>query len=63
MILMNISLKQLDEADEAMVNVISVSLISLTGQYTAWLLLPSFVGLLVFLYGLATIKSPDNQDA
>ena len=33
------------------------------GQYTAWLLLPSFVGLLVFLYGVATIKSPDNRDA
>ncbi|XP_066936321.1 anoctamin-7-like isoform X2 [Clytia hemisphaerica] len=33
------------------------------GQYTAWLLLPSFVGLLVFLYGIATIKSPDNRDA
>ncbi|XP_057304531.1 anoctamin-7-like isoform X4 [Hydractinia symbiolongicarpus] len=33
------------------------------GQYTAWLLLPSFVGLLVFIYGLATINSPDNRDA
>jgi anoctamin-7 len=33
------------------------------GQYTAWLLLPSFVGLLVFLYGVATINSPDNTDA
>eukprot|EP00794_Sanderia_malayensis_P016506 gene16505-18151_t len=33
------------------------------GQYTAWLILPSFVGLLIFLYGFVTIASSDNRDA
>nr|XP_047138898.1 anoctamin-7 isoform X2 [Hydra vulgaris] len=33
------------------------------GQYTAWLLLPSLVGLLVFVYGYVTINSSDNRDA
>ncbi|XP_065679230.1 anoctamin-7-like isoform X1 [Hydra vulgaris] len=33
------------------------------GQYTAWLLLPSVVGLLVFVYGCVTVNSPDNRDA
>ncbi|XP_065061399.1 anoctamin-7-like isoform X1 [Rhopilema esculentum] len=33
------------------------------GQYTAWLILPSFVGLMVFLYGIVTVHSPDNIDA
>ncbi|XP_065061401.1 anoctamin-7-like [Rhopilema esculentum] len=33
------------------------------GQYTAWLILPSFVGLLVFIYGVLTINSLDNKDA
>ncbi|XP_027049468.1 anoctamin-7-like [Pocillopora damicornis] len=30
------------------------------GQYTAWLIPPSFVGLLVFLYGYLTIDSSQN---
>ncbi|XP_022788372.1 anoctamin-7-like [Stylophora pistillata] len=30
------------------------------GQYTAWLIPPSFVGLLVFLYGYLTIDSAQN---
>ncbi|XP_065655307.1 anoctamin-7 isoform X3 [Hydra vulgaris] len=33
------------------------------GQYTAWLLLPSLVGLLVFVYGCVTMNSSDNRDA
>lgn len=33
------------------------------GQYTAWLLMPSFVGLLVFLYGVVTMNGPDNRPA
>ncbi|EDO49855.1 predicted protein, partial [Nematostella vectensis] len=33
------------------------------GQYTAWLIMPSFLGLLVFLYGVATINSSDNKPA
>lgn len=30
------------------------------GQYTAWLIMPSIVGLLVFLYGYMTLDSPEN---
>ncbi|KAK2550527.1 Anoctamin-7 [Acropora cervicornis] len=33
------------------------------GQYTAWLLMPSFIGLLVFLYGIITMNGPDNRPA
>ncbi|XP_031568344.1 anoctamin-7-like isoform X3 [Actinia tenebrosa] len=33
------------------------------GQYTAWLIMPSFIGLLVFLYGVATVSSADNRPA
>ncbi|KAK3715467.1 hypothetical protein QZH41_006501 [Actinostola sp. cb2023] len=33
------------------------------GQYTAWLIMPSLVGLLVFLYGAATVNSADNRPA
>ncbi|KAL9970223.1 hypothetical protein ACROYT_G022561 [Oculina patagonica] len=33
------------------------------GQYTAWLLMPSFVGLLVFLYGVITMNGSDNRPA
>ncbi|XP_028393643.1 anoctamin-7-like isoform X1 [Dendronephthya gigantea] len=33
------------------------------GQYTAWLLAPSFLGMLVFLYGVVTMHGPDNRPA
>lgn len=33
------------------------------GQYTAWLLAPAIVGLLVFIYGYATMNGPENLPA
>ncbi|XP_048580920.1 anoctamin-7 isoform X2 [Nematostella vectensis] len=33
------------------------------GQYTAWLIMPSVVGLIVFIYSFATINGPNNMPA